>query len=89
MSGYLAKTSLQPLTRSITAETCGPFSMITLPLWSILSARYWHEIWPAWTLLVCTVASAPGRGDVDRDHDDAGGLRPASRPRRWRGDRPR
>ena len=28
----LAKTFLQPLTRSITAETCGPFSMMTSPL---------------------------------------------------------
>ena len=35
---------------------------------------YWQAISPAWTLLVCTVASAPVGGDVDRDHDDAGGL---------------
>ena len=49
--------------------------MMTLPLPPILSAMYWQAISPAWTLLVCTVASAPGGGDVDRDDDDAGRLR--------------
>ena len=43
----------------MTEETCGPFSMTTLPLSPILSARNWQAISPAWMLLVCTVASAP------------------------------
>ena len=66
---------MQPLTRSITEETCGPFWMMTLPLPPSLSTMYWQAISPAWTLLVCTVASAPGGRDVDRHHDDAGRLR--------------
>src|SRR5207237_6835845 len=57
--GYLANAFLQPTTRSMTAETCGPFSMITSPLPPSLSATYWQAISPAWTLLVVTVASAP------------------------------
>ena len=32
MPGALASTALQPLTRSITAETCGPFWMIDVAL---------------------------------------------------------
>ncbi len=52
MSGYLANTALQPFTRSMTAETCGPFSMTTLPLWPILSAMYWHARSPALVLSV-------------------------------------
>ena len=59
MSGNALSTFLQPFTRSITDDTCGPFSMTTLPLWSILSAKYWQAISPAFTLSVCTVASAP------------------------------
>src|SRR5882672_5710546 len=59
MPGLLENTSLQPATRSITAETCGPFSMITSPLPPSLSTMYWQEISPAWTLFVVTVASAP------------------------------
>src|SRR3954470_10770085 len=59
MPPALANTLLQPLTRSITAETCGPFSMITSPLPPSLSTMYWHEISPACTLFVVTVASAP------------------------------
>ena len=48
------------MTRSITAPTCGPFWMITLPPSApSLSAMYWQAISPAWTLLVCTVASTP------------------------------
>jgi cytochrome c-type biogenesis protein CcmH/NrfF len=59
MPGALANTSLQPFTRSVTAETCGPFWMMTSPLPPSLSTMYWQAICPAWTLLVCTVASAP------------------------------
>src|SRR3954471_9641101 len=59
MPGFLPSTFLQPTTRSITAETCGPFSMMTSPLPPSLSTMYWQEISPAWTLLVVTVASAP------------------------------
>src|SRR4051795_3460893 len=59
MPGSLAKTCSQPFTRSMTEETCGPFSITTLPLWLILSARNWQEISPALMLSVITVASAP------------------------------
>src|SRR5437588_1885858 len=59
MPGFFERTFLQPVTRSITAETCGPFSMMTSPLPPSLSTMYWQEISPAWTLLVVTVASAP------------------------------
>ena len=45
--------------RSITADTCGPFWMITLPLPPSFSTMNWQAISPACTLLVCTVASAP------------------------------
>ena len=50
---------LQPFTRSITEETCGPFSMMTLPLPASLSTMYWQAIWPACTLSVVTAASDP------------------------------
>src|SRR6185437_12512053 len=59
MPGFFEKTFLQPATRSITAETCGPFSMTTSPLPPSLSTMYWQEISPAWMLFVVTVASAP------------------------------
>src|SRR5947209_10421837 len=59
MPGFFVKTFLQPTPRSITAETGGPFSMMTSPLPPNLSTMYWQEISPAWTLLVVTVASAP------------------------------
>src|SRR5947209_18129055 len=59
MPGFFEKTFLQPTPRSITAETGGPFSMMTSPLPPNLSTMYWQEISPAWTLLVVTVASAP------------------------------
>src|SRR3954452_24079607 len=59
MPRSLAKTCSQPFTRSMTEETCGPFSITTLPLWLIASARNWQEISPALTLSVMIVASAP------------------------------
>ncbi len=52
-------TSLQPFTRSITEDTCGPFRMIRSPLPPIFSTRYSQAIVPACVLLVSTVASAP------------------------------
>ncbi|SAL88431.1 hypothetical protein AWB68_08773 [Caballeronia choica] len=59
MPGLFASTSLQPFTRSSTADTGGPFSMITLPLPLIFFERKSHASCPAWMLFVCTVASAP------------------------------
>ena len=59
MSGAADSAFLQPLTRSITEDTCGPFSMMTLPLPPSLSMKYWQDTWPAWTLSVVTAASAP------------------------------
>ncbi len=52
-------TSSQPLTRSITAETGGPFMIATLPPSFRWSTMYWQDFWPASMLLVWTVASAP------------------------------
>ena len=80
MSGLLARsTSLQPLTRSITAETCGPFLMTTLPLPFELVDDVLAGDLAGLDVVGLTVASAPGGGDVDRDHDDAGRLRPLDR----------
>ncbi|MCY1302688.1 hypothetical protein D9M70_523630 [compost metagenome] len=59
MSGCRASTALQPLTRSSTADTGGPFWMITLPRPLSRSAIKPHASSPAWVLSVCTVASAP------------------------------
>ena len=81
MPGFLANTSLQPFTRSITEETCGPFSMITSPLPPILSTMYWQAISPAWMLFGHHRGVRPLGRDVDRHDDDAGRLRPLDRRR--------
>ena len=82
--GFLARTSLQPFTRSITAETCGPFWMIDL---AALGAELVGDVL-AGDLAGLDVVGlhrgvGAGRGDVDRDHHDPGRLRPLDR----RGDR--
>ena len=74
MSGASARAFLQPLTRSITEETWGPFSMMTLPFLPSLSMKYWHAIWPAWDVVGGhRRVRAIGIG-VDRHDLDAGRL---------------
>ena len=67
----LRETSLQPFTRSITDETCGPFWMTTLPLPPILSAMILAGDLARLDVVRLHRGVGPGRGDVDRDDDDA------------------